>query len=311
MKKLIIPLLALLLLTACSRKPPETGNADPPTSGTAQTQEPDGTGGAEPVKVYEGPDAYWEELRDRWLAEKNEGFVWTITIDEATVLDAKGLAEATYDLDLSCSHVGKEMTGVYCGSLAMSYGADLTGLTERFPFMSAFIPDTSTDGWFRSDSFVMELAPYSAEEDEAFAGTLGGDDADGDDALGSLLGEIGSGNRPFEESETPAALWYDWDSRMTEGDMESMDALTELIGMATGSGTPIGGRPAPLPPLDSVYEERYGGDFDAPFPYVIRVYDTGEAVFELHSPAGGPVVVKFYGTIDSVPVSETAVVKIP
>ncbi len=55
--------------------------------------------------------------------------------------------------------------------------------------------------------------------------------------------------------------------------------------------------------------DRYDEDFDAPFPYIIRVYESGDVVFELHSPMGGPVTVKFYGTIDKIPVSETTLVK--
>ena len=81
----------------------------------------------------------------------------------------------------------------------------------------------------------------------------------------------------------PFEGYSDVDETYSEG---SVDATAHLIGGPT-------------------FAERYDEVIDAPFPYVIHVYDTGDVVFELHNNTGGPVVVKFYGKIDKIPVEDT------
>jgi hypothetical protein len=61
-------------------------------------------------------------------------------------------------------------------------------------------------------------------------------------------------------------------------------------------------------PLVGTFSERYNESIETPFPYIIRLYESGEAVFELYSANGGPVTVKFYGTIDKIRVEDTQLV---
>lgn len=343
MKKILTGLLIaamLLSLSACglslninlTKKDDDADVSAPPVvSSTTDTQDnaPDNAPDDEDGEDGEDADSddfdpagdhYWDLLREEWRNEKEEGYVWTIDIDAVTVVDALGLAEITYDLDLSCSHVGKEMNGVYCGELAMDFSADLGGLNDLMGFMGGTASTSLADGWFRNDEFAMRLEPYNAEHEALFLATLEtGETEETDpytDALvASLLEDMGSGSEPFEENNTPVSYYFDWDYHMTEGDMSNSYSVSGVMGIASASGsidasgTHISGGGIAHSPLGGVYTSRYSEDFFAPFPHIIRVYDTGDVVFELHSPNGGPVVIKFYGTIDKIPVSETTVAK--
>jgi len=326
-----------MLLCACAG---QNAAGAPPPAASASAAGSAAPGGGEPSgqtksAAGDGSDpvsgeslGYWEEMRERWRNETNEGYVWTITIDEVTVLDAMGLAVTTYDLDLSCSHVGPEMNGVYAGSLAMKFDADLSGLNSMMSAMGGSASTDHVDGWFRNDEFVMELKPYSKEKEDAFIGSLdyiideNGDavpkqqsDPYTEAIVGPMLEQMGSGTKSFEKESAPASYWFDWDYNMTEGDMSQSYSVSGVMGIASASGgmdasgTHISGSAVAHSPLGGVFTDRYDETFDAPFPYVIRVYETGQVVFELHSPNGGPVVIKFYGTIDKIPVSQTTVVK--
>ena len=344
MKRSLAALLAallLLLLTGCGGlssllphndppAPAENTAPGPQTPDNAQTSEETALPDDEPQPGEEGDsgDPYWDKLRERWKNEPNEGYVWTITIDAVTVLDAAGLAECTYDLDLSCSHVGKEMNGVYAGSLAMDFEADLSGLNALMAFMGGTASTDHVDGWFRNDAFIMELVDYNYEKEQGFIGSLDliidengevvpryEDDPYTDAIMGPIYEDMGSGAEDFELQEVPVSYWFDWDYHMTEGDMSQSYSVTGIMGMGSASGgmdasgTHVSGHAVAHSPLGGVYTDRYDETYDAPFPYIIRVYETGQVVFELHSANGGPVVIKFYGTIDKIPVSETTVVK--
>ena len=337
MKRYLTAFLAavmLLSITACglirpqSTSQPGDGPAEktpPITSGAPGSSGEDGTDKKDTDSA--GGD-YWENLREKWRSEKEEGYVWTVSIDAMTVLDALGLAECTYDLDLSCSHVGKDMNGVYAGRLAMRFDADLSGLNEMIGALGGTASTSHTDGWFRNDNFVMELKPYDAEKEQAFIGSLdlaldenmeivpkNESDPYTDAIVGPMLEQMGSGTEQFEKDQTPVSYWFDWDYNMTEGDMSQSYSVTGIMGIASASGgmdasgKHISGSAVAHSPLGGVYTDRYDETLDAPFPYIIRVYETGQVVFELHSSSGGPVVIKFYGTIDKIPVSETTVIK--
>ncbi len=334
MKKAIVSLLVLSVLfalTACGRIAPALHTPDQGTADieAGQTGNGDNVGNVDDggASDFESTGDYWEDLRAKWRSEPEEGFVWTVSIDAVTVLDALGLTETTYDLDLSCSHVGTDMNGIYCGSLAMDFKADLSGLNALMGAMGGTASTSVADGWFRNDEFVMELLPYSAEKEQAFIGSLDiKTDENGEvieepsdpytDAIAaSLLEGMGSGSEQFEKDNVPVSYWFDWDYHMTEGDMSQSYSVSGVMGIADASGgqdasgSHISGGAVAHSPLGGTITERYDETFDAPFPYIIRVYDTGDVVFELHSPMGGPVVIKFYGSIDAVPVSETTVVK--
>ena len=211
--------------------------------------------------------------------------------------------------------------------LAMDFQAELSGLNSLMAAMGGSASTGSVDGWFRNDEFVMELLPYNPEREQGFIGSLDikldengqiveeTTDPYTDALMGSMLGEMGSGSEPFEQEQTPVSYWFDWDYHMTEGDMSQSYSVTGIMGIGSASGgmdasgTHISGSAIAHSPLGGVYTDRYDETFDAPFPYILRVYETGQVVFELHSASGGPVVIKFYGTIDKIPVSETTIVK--
>jgi hypothetical protein len=103
---------------------------------------------------------------------------------------------------------------------------------------------------------------------------------------------------------------------MTEGDMSGFIKMTGIAygttsggGTVDASGTGTQGSAMGNFGRFGTFSERYSETIEAPFPYVLRLYETGEAVFELYSATGGPVTVKFYGTVDKIPGEETTVVR--
>ena len=274
-----------------------------------------------------GVDAFWDKLDGEWQEDqaRNEGYVWTVSIDDIAVMDAMGLAKMKYGLKLSCSHVGPERNGVYRGSLALAYGADLSGLTEMIGSLGGRTSADRLAGWFRNDKFIMRLSPYDKEKEEGFIGSLDlvmnedheavpkPSDPYADAVAGPMLAQMAAGSRDFEKESEPESYWFDWDYHMTAGDIGYSYSISGVMGMAggkatlaeDGSGVEASGKA--VTPWGS-YSDRYDKDYDAPFPYVIRVYGNDRAVFELHSPEGGPVTIKFYGHVDRIPVSQTEVV---
>ena len=101
---------------------------------------------------------------------------------------------------------------------------------------------------------------------------------------------------------------------MTDGDMSGYVNMTGIVGgIASASGTvDASGTQSQGDAYASVFgmtfTERYDETIENPFPYALRVYETGEVVFELYSSSGGPVTVKFYGTIDRIPVGDTQLI---
>ena len=276
-----------------------------------------------------GIDAFWHGLEEKWEADQkqNEGYVWTITFDSAMTLNAAELVDMDYELKLSASHVGLARDGVYRGSLAMKYQADLGGLSGLMAAMGGVTSSNNLDGWFRNDNFVMELTPYNKEKEDAFIHGLDTVVTDGgeivpknesdpytDAIVTPILQQMDSGDLEEEKANAPLSYWFDWDYHMTEGKLGYGWGVTGVMGIGSAYGTidnegkHIQGWGKAVSPLGGVFTDRYSEDFESPFPYVIRVYESGLCVFELHSPMGGPVRLKFYGTLDRIPVSETTVV---
>ena len=275
-----------------------------------------------------GLEAFWNGLENEWKEDqaRNSGYVWTVSIDTVTALDAAGLAKMKYDLKLSCSHVGPEQNGVYRGSLALAYGADLSGLSAMLGALGGRTSTNRLSGWFRNDNFLMRLSPYSKEKEHAFLHTLDtiidenaevvekpSDNPYADAVASPIIAQMGSGSEAFEKENDPESYWFDWDYHMTAGDLAYSYAVSGVAGMGSAhaeideTGTHIEGAGRAVSPF-GVYSERYEKDYESPFPYVIRVYGNRRVVFELHSPEGGPVVIKFYGQIDSIPVEQTTAV---
>lgn len=336
MKKYIAMLLTLALLlalTACGGDVPAQtkASADAPTETQLQGPEdttpavsdvPDGKDAAqEREEALANLDDYWDKLRLEWEWDQQDaqGYVWTITIDQVSVIDMVGLATVEYDLDLSCSHVGPTMDGIYSGEMAMRYQADLSGMVELLTFAGGSV-SYDADGWFENDQFVMRLVEYDDLVETQFdsmmsaganAGLSEEEQAMADALLESLLGDLGAGDKEFETAGQPASAWYDWDFHMTDGDMSGYINMTGIVGgIADASGSvDASGQQSQGDAYASVFgmtfTERYAETIENPFPYALRVYETGEVVFELYSSTGGPITVKFYGTIDKIPIEDT------
>ncbi len=335
MKRFFILLLTLVMIFSLSACIGRNGQRDPisdqqqgqnstdsgEASGSQNADSNTGMTEEEKQEALNNLDNYWDKLRLEWEWDQDEaeGYVWTITIDEAAVLDVMGLANVVYDLDLSCSHIGPTMNGVYCGEMGMEYEADLSGMMALATFAGGSA-DYDADGWFENDQFVMRLWDYDELEEIQFdsmmsaganAGLSGEEQEFADAFLEGLLGDIGSGDKDFESANTPVSTWYDWDFHMTDGDMSGYINMTGIVGgvadasgSVDSSGTQSQGS-GYASMFGMTFTERYSETIENPFPYALRVYETGDVVFELYSSTGGPVTVKFYGTIDKVPVGDT------
>ena len=300
--------------TSQAAEAPSAPEGAPPAEAPAEAPEADGQPGNKRPELA-SLEGYWEELAEEWENAPNVGYVWTITIDKLVTMDVLGLAVVDYDLDLSCSHVGETMYGAYMGEMAMEYAADLSGLVALSTVTGGSV-EYDADGWFKNGAFLMKLGEYDHEEDELFVSTLG-DPVDAEEdamtaaILEQYLGELKAGSEDFELEGEPEAVWCDWDFHMTEGDMSGYIQMTGLAygtttggGIVDASGTQIsGGATASMPGIGS-FTERYDEAIENPFPYTIKVYGEN-VVMELFSANGGPVTVKFYGTIDKIPVEDT------
>ena len=304
------------------------GASDSEAAGSAASADTGSTSGGsdsgEEEPEYNGElSGYFESLREEWKAEKNEGYVWTISIDDDAVMDVLGLVEANYHLYLSCSHVGTSLNGIYCGTMNMSFDADVSGVNDLLGAMGGSITSSDMSGWFWNDRFAMELSGDGSEQSDLFIQELNRPyeemlESDPSAAMAaSMLGEIEIENQPFETASYPVGWWFDWDYRMTDGDMSTYAAMSGSFmgvnyageGGMDASGSHLDASGVASSPSAGVFHERESKDYEMPFPYVIKVYNTGEVLFTLYSSGGGPVVIKFYGKIDRVPVSETTVIK--
>ena len=232
------------------------------------------------------------------------GTTWTLRIDDATMMDMMGLAVVDYDIDLTATHIGPTMFGIYTGELGMVYDADLSGMQSLFA-ASGVDMSYSTDGWFKNTSFRMDLTAYNADDEQRFVDSL--KDPNVTDAerelvnsyMGSMFDGVGSGEKPFETSNSPVGFWYDWALHMTEGDLSAYVNMNSAMFSASASQN------ATAQHADGYASAILVGSFQSsqsyadksPFPYQIEVYESGEAVFTLRNPTESPIVVKFYGTI--------------
>ena len=281
--------------------------------------------GSTAKKLRGGVEAFWQNLHEQWANQKNEGYVWTITVDEAVTLDVMGLVTAKYDMDLSASHVGWTRDGVYSGSMAFKFDADLSGLNAMVGALGGRASTNHADGWFRNDKFVMELTPYNKIKEDAFVSTLNytleqlGSVEDepqseaqtaADAFAAPLLENIGSKPDAYELANAPQSYWFDWEYNMTEGDMSQHYAVAGILGIGSGYGSlNAAGDHLEAHGHALGYRDDVSEDFHSPFPYVIHVYENGRVTLELHSQKGGPVVIIFRGKIDRIPVGQTTLVQ--
>ena len=284
-------------------------------------------------KLRGGIEAFWEDLRQQWASQKEEGYVWTITIDDAVELDVMGLAKCKYDLDLSASHVGWTMDGVYSGSMGFKFDANIGGVNLMLAALGGRANTSSFSGWFRNDEFVMELKAYNKEKEDAFVNTLNYtldelgavDDAEIANIeaqhqaeaaiMNPILQNLGSKPDAFELANVPSSYWFDWEYNMTEGDMSMYYSVNGIMGIGGGygsmnaAGDHVEAHGKAVNPLTGqVFTDDLDEVYHSPFPYVIHAYENGRVSFILHSQKGGPVVIIFRGKIDKIPVGQTTVV---
>jgi hypothetical protein len=269
------------------------------------------------------PGGYWRGIEDEWSSAPEEGYVWTVTIDDTETVSMMGLVEVDYKMKRSGSHVGSDMLGAYSGEMSMEYAADMDALGELLTLTGGSM-DYDADGWFKNANFLMRLEQFSQDSKDEWTDTYGKLPESEDPAaqalmeqyMGDIFDGAGSGDEEFETENSPGGHWFDWDFRMTEGDMSGYLQLTNIAyGTTTGGGTVdasgrhTAGSATVSAPFVGTISERYSEEIETPMPYTLEVYDAGQVVVTLYSANGGPVTVKFYGTIDKIPVEKTTVVK--
>ncbi|MBU9728456.1 hypothetical protein [Diplocloster modestus] len=277
--------------------------------------------------------SYEERLEYEWQNAPNEGYVWTITIKDTDEIDAMGLCTATYNVNLSASHVGKDMFGPYFGEFGFDYSADMGGLSALLTAQGGSV-DYDTDGWFQNDRFLFELSPYEKDEEEMMEAIVNGGSeyeemsSEEKAMMEALLGQVYDldNEEPFEKNSEAAAMWWAFDMPMTDGDMSGYFQMNGILGGivdgkseidSAGKNVVADVRVAfGLYDLSSgamlyKFDERYSESdtFENPIPYTLKVYPDNNVVMTLYSSQGGPVTTKCYGTIDKVPVEQTTVVK--
>ena len=282
---------------------------------------------------------YFERLRQQWQEDHlaNKGFVWTVQVFGTSSVTVGGLASVEYTLDLNCSHVGETLYGAYTGTMSFKVDGNITGVKGLLALIG-MSSQSDVSGWFKNDRFVMELKPFSPAAEEEFASpfetdsTLEAPAATGNQtqdaanqaayqAINNMLSGIfkttSQDNDASGKDNTfgrfPAALWYDWDFHMTEGDMGMF--LKVNGGMpfwhakgyseVRASGEQLDADMTMHTVFGQSFAERYTEPIYNPFPYAIRVYPNNRVRFRLYNSKGGPLTVDWYGFIDKVPVENT------
>ena len=343
MRKRFIPLLLLCaLLCACGLKeavqrettdalniitgqlPVASGGSSKPAASEAPGQ----NGSSERTPATPPPDAdYYDRLYIEYLNAPNEGYVWTLEVHDTALVDAMGLAAATYNVNISASHVGEDMYGVYFGEINFDYNADMSGMESLLTAQGGTI-SYDTDGWFVNDKFMFSLSPYNAEEEEmviAFVNhgsAFEGMSAEERALMESILGSVYNldNEKGFEKNTVASAMWWDMDIPMTDGDMSGFFEMSGVMGGITDASDSVdkSGKNVVADArvafamyangaLVGTYDERYESKdtFENPLTHTIKVYPDGEAVVTFYSASGGPVTTKCYGTLTKIPVEDT------
>ena len=266
---------------------------------------------------------YFGLMQWEWENAPEEGYVWTINAEGDETLDIMGLAQANYTFKLSCSHVGPDRFGVYRGTMEVSYNANMDILGQLLTATGGSM-EYDGDGWFKNDNFLMRLEPYVKEDDENWVAAYGSLPKDEDpmvqaimdQLLGGLLADMGPTEQEFEKSSDPIGHWFDWDVHLTEGDLSGFMALTGIAYGTTSassyvdsSGTQVEAEGEAYIPLGGYFHERYSEEIENPMPYTVEMYEENQVVISFYSADGSPIVLKFYGTVDQIPVEETILTK--
>ncbi len=264
------------------------------------------------------PDTYDERLQEQWQDADDDSYIWTITINDVDKIDIFGLCEASYEVNMSASHIGDDMYGTYFGEFGFDYNADISGLKSLMTAMGGSM-DSKTNGWFKNDKYTFSLGGYDKEEDEMFVSVVNANTefanmTDAEKAiLGGLTGAVYGETevRDFEKKGGPDGFWWDYEMPMTEGDMSGYIQMNSILAGTTSGRSEVDASgknvqadvTVVVPPI---FADRYKDKthFDNPMPHTIKVYGNN-VVMEFFSRQGGPVTTKLYGTIDKIPLSDT------
>jgi hypothetical protein len=243
-----------------------------------------------------------------------QGSYWTIAIDNTDTLQVESMASATFHLEMNCTHIGETMFGDYSGYMKMSYTGDFSQLTS-FAEAAGIELSFDPEGSFSDTGFTLSLSQYDASADALFthsftqgpassAGDIssGGANATLEAMLQNVLSQMASSDEPFEQQSTPDGLWSDWALHYNEGDPAGFNKIAALLGgrlqpensLFVDTGAIKGTA------LEKQLNTEYSGQAEISgyaFPYVLRVYGDKNVVLQYYPPAGGPVSMKFYGTI--------------
>ena len=270
-------------------------------------------------------NAYWQKMHEEAEEDekRNEGYVWTIQVGGTSTI-SNAFVNVDYTLDLNCSHVGRTMYGVYKGELSFKFAGDMSGTKAMLKLLGISTTE-DLEGWFRNERFVMRLKPYEENDEKEFIESFDPpkeETEEGKDELTKAATELvngllssfleGMSVKADAGSDKPSALWYDWDTHMTEGDLGEFLKLNGGMlywRVSGGAETSKTGQDLHVDEkavvLYKTINERYDEVIGSPFPYTLKVFDNGKVLFTLHNSNGGPVTVDWLGSIDRIPVEET------
>ncbi len=356
MKKGLLLLLAVTLicgLSACGFKKAVqdktratlaglAGSTEAGNTGAAGSAMKEGAGGGQstgitpsgkkrPIAPLPEGASYLEQIEHEWLNAPEVGYVWTITIHDVDEINVMGLCTATYNVNLSASHIGEDMFGAYFGEFDFDYSADMGGLSALLTLQGGSV-DYDTDGWFKNDEFVFKLSPYDRLDEEMVEAIVNGGSEYSEMSpeeqayMEAFLGNVYDldNEKQFEKDSEAAAMWWSLDMPMTEGDLSGYFQMNGILGGIVDGKSEVDAAgknvTADVRTAFGIYangsmiykfDERYSENdtIENPITYTIKVYPDNNVVMTIYSSNGGPVTTKCYGTIDKIPVEQTTVVR--
>ncbi len=289
---LLLALTMAFALAACGGKPSGGRLSIPPPSGSSQGA---GTAG-----------------RDN--AQEEEGYIWTLTIDQeqTQVVDADVGASLFLKMKLSMSKEGgDDPFGAYRGELYYEQDTD-------FGILAAFLQTSDAQIWGKNDAFEIELLPYDETRMEEFkeSSTSGAKESEGNEEAGAA--EEPDSSEPWRPTLAPLvpetsgpslapliknhAMHFAPDIPFTEKDFGFDVSLPEGLLDVTGNDGSYNA---------SVDLREFGAmsiSAEGHQPYSITLTsNTGSddmyVIFTLYIHDGSTYV--FRGTIDKIPLSDT------
>ena len=228
---LLLASLMMLSLASCGKDEENTPVAGTKTSSAA------GNGGKASSADYESypempdlmddinsgltnhDDAYYETLRDIWKSEPEQGYVWTITINDMERIQGANLVAVETYVGLSMSHVGVDPYGVYRGAMGVSNWIDISGvntLLALIPYTAGGFEMSDDTLWVRDDDLVMAFYPcdeeFTASVEKAY------DESDHSEQNYKKYAEVEDQN-----------IYYDWTDNKKEEEKPLTDTEQQLM----------------------------------------------------------------------------------